>query len=70
MSEHRLGKLDEFPDGKIRKSDEGAIRLAVTYDPTKDLVLIDFGTPVVWLGMKREQAAAFAALILKHAKGG
>jgi hypothetical protein len=69
MDEHKLGKLGTFPDGKIRRSDEGAIKLAVTYDPTKDLVLIDFGTPVVWLGMKREQAAAFAALILKHAKG-
>jgi hypothetical protein len=63
-----FGASGEYPDGKISKSDEGELTLGVTYDPTKDLVIINFGKPVAWLGLKPAQAAAFAQFILKRAQ--
>ena len=62
----KFGASGKFPDGKISRSDEGEITLGVTYDPTKDLVIINFGKPVAWLGLKPEQAAQFAQFILKN----
>ncbi len=66
MTQDAFGPTGKFPDGKIRKSDDGELTLGVAFDPTKNLVIINFGAPVSWLGLKPEQAAAFAQMILKH----
>ncbi len=63
----KLGATGQFPDGKINRSDEGGIALGVAYDPTKNLVRIDFGKPVAWLALPPESAIEFAKLLLKHA---
>jgi len=60
------GALGEFPEGTLSKHDEGAIQFALG---TKDgKVVIDFGTPVHWLGMTPQQAADLASAILKKAR--
>jgi hypothetical protein len=62
----RLGKTDNFPRGKFNKDDEGEIKIAVgVKDKT---VIIDFGTPVAWLGMDANQALALAESIRQKAE--
>jgi hypothetical protein len=60
------GALGDFPDGKLTKTDEGSIRFAVGEKGGK--VVLDFGTPVNWVGMNPQQAADLASLLLKRAR--
>ena len=60
------GSLGDFPEGKLTKTDEGAIQFAVGEKDGK--VILDFGTPVNWVGMSPQQAADLAALLFKHAR--
>ena len=62
----KLGATGEFPGGKLTEDDEGALNLAIGGKDGK--VVIDFGTPVVWIGLTPQEAAEFASLILKYAK--
>lgn len=61
-----LGAIGSHPDGVLRKGDEGLIQFAVGMEDGK--VVIDFGTPVAWLGMTPQQAADFASSILNRAR--
>jgi hypothetical protein len=60
------GAIGEFPEGQLSKTDEGAIQFAIGEKDGK--VVIDFGTPVHWLGMSPQKAAEFASLLLKRAR--
>lgn len=60
------GALGSYPEGQLTKTDEGAIQFAIGAKDGK--VVIDFGTPVHWLGMTPQQAADFASLLLKRAR--
>jgi len=64
----KLGATGNFPKGKIREDDEGELRLAVAHDNDKGVVIVDFGKPVVWIGLPADDAVEFANTILKHAK--
>jgi hypothetical protein len=60
------GAIGAYPDGKLAASDEGSIQFAVGGKDGK--VVIDFGTPVAWLGMTPQQAADLASTILSKAR--
>lgn len=60
-----LGATGEFPEGQLTDRDEGEIKYAVSFIDGK--VIIDFGTPVVWMGMAPEQAKELARVLLKWA---
>lgn len=60
------GALGDHPEGKLTKSDEGAIQFAVGVKDGK--VVLDFGTPVAWVGMNPQQAADLASLMLSKAR--
>lgn len=61
-----LGATGTFPQGKLNEHDEGGIRLAVG---VKDgVVMIDFGTPVTWLGLPKAEAIALGQSILQRAQ--
>lgn len=65
----KLGATGEFPQGKINRTDEGAIRLAVGH--TADgLVRVKFGKPVAWLAMDPDDARELARLLISHADQG
>jgi hypothetical protein len=49
----------------LRVDDEGELTVAVTADPS-GMIAIDFGKPVHWLAMSRQQAQEFALLILRR----
>jgi hypothetical protein len=62
----KLGKTKQFPEGMLNKHDEGEIRLAIGQKDGK--VVIDFGTPVAWIGFTAEQADDIANTLREHAR--
>jgi len=62
------GKTGNFPRGKLHPADEGEICLAIAADPQHGIVVVDFGTPVRWLGMPPEQARQLAATLFRCAQ--
>jgi hypothetical protein len=60
------GALGEFPEGQLSKTDEGSIQFAIGQKDGK--VVLDFGTPVHWVGMNPQQAADLASSLMKKAR--
>lgn len=60
-----LGKTGEHPRGRLTPTDEGGIKIAV--GSKNGAVVIDFGTPVVWIGFSPAEARQVAESLLKHA---
>ena len=63
-----LGATGEFPDGKITDHDAGGLALSIGFDSDSNNIIIDFGTPVAWLGMTPEDAIDFAEYLIQCAK--
>lgn len=61
----KLGATGAFPDGKLNKTDEGELRMAVGSDG--EFVRVDFGKPVAWLALPANEAKELAALLMRHA---
>lgn len=60
------GAIGDYPEGMLTKSDEGAIQFGITEKDGK--VILDFGTPVAWVGMTPQQAADLASFLMKRAR--
>jgi hypothetical protein len=56
----KLGKTGRHPKGKLTEHDEGGLRYGVGI--AKNNIIIDFNTPVTWLGLDIE-----SAVVLKNA---
>lgn len=63
----QFGPTGEYPRGKLTASDEGEIMVGIAHDQESKTVIIDFGTPVRWIGFTGEQANEIAATLIKHA---
>lgn len=66
-NKREVGASGQFPMGRISDDDEGELRLAVAYDPIDGIVRLEFGKPVAWLGLPKENAIALARSLLRHA---
>jgi len=62
----RLGPTGRFPEGRLTKHDEGEIAFALGRKEGK--VIIDFGSPVHWLGMNPNQAIDLGNALIRHAR--
>lgn len=60
------GATGRFPSGKLNKEDEGELRMATTIDG--DTFILNFGKPVVWIGLKSIQAQELGEKLLEFAK--
>lgn len=60
-----LGKTGEHPRGRLTPTDEGGIKIAV--GSKNGAVVIDFGTPVKWIGFSPVEARQLAESLVKHA---
>lgn len=60
------GAIGSYPNGMLTKKDEGAIQFAIGGKDGK--VVLDFGTPVAWIGMTPQEAMDLAAAIMKRAR--
>jgi hypothetical protein len=61
----KLGATGKFPQGKIDKTDEGELNIAVNI--VDENVVIHFGKKVAWFGMLPEMAVKLAKSIIEHA---
>lgn len=60
-----LGATGRFPRGKARPDDEGELRSVIT-KREDGKIFIDYGKPVSWLALDRNQALELALILLKH----
>lgn len=57
---------EQYPEGKLLDGDEG--ELEVGFAIINGAVVIKFGKPVVWIGLPRDKAIAFANIIKETAE--
>lgn len=57
---------EKYPRGKLNADDEGQLAMRVGNDGMT--VRLDFGKPVAWVGLSGDDAAALAAVLIRHAK--
>jgi hypothetical protein len=65
--ETKTGATGSFPKGKIHESDEGEIRFRMVADKVNGVVIVDFGSPVKWLGLPKAEAITIGEALIKHA---
>lgn len=61
-----VGAVGQHSQGKLTPQDEGDIQFRVGSENGK--VVLDFGTPVHWVGMDAQQAADLASSLMKWAR--
>ena len=61
----RLGATGHHPQGALTPDDEGELRMAVTAHGGK--VIVSFGKPVAWLGLRPRDARQFATMLSEWA---
>ena len=61
-----FGATGKFPQGHLNEDDEGELKIGIGVSEGK--VVINFGTPVVWIGFDADQAVELACHILGTAK--
>lgn len=59
-----LGATGNFPDGKISNIDEGDLVFALSYNKKHKIFYLNFGKPVSWLAIPKDEALKFANVIL------
>lgn len=59
-----LGKTGTHSEGKLRPDDEGDIQLAIGHE--KGCVVINFGSPVAWIGLPPDHAIQLVAAVNHH----
>jgi hypothetical protein len=60
-----FGKTQDHPDGKLNENDEGGINFGITN--YEDRVILNFNTPVHWIGFTKQQALEVANSLLRKA---
>ena len=56
---------EQYPNGQLNPSDEGALNIAIGVD--QDVIIVNFGKPVVWFGVPPDHARALAKLLIDRA---
>lgn len=59
------GATGEYPDGQLNEDDEGELQLSI--GEKAGTLIIDFGKPVSWVGMRPVEAQRFAEVIMQRA---
>ena len=62
-----LGATGRFPQGRIHQSDEGGLQFAIAKDIEHGCVLLDFGTPVKWMGLPPATARQLGEALIQKA---
>lgn len=57
-----------YSQGRINPKDDGDLAYAVAADPTTGTVIIDFGKPVEWIGLKPNDVAAMVKILIQKAR--
>lgn len=57
-----LGATGNFPEGHLNKDDEGEIKFAIGVNKGK--IILNFGKPIAWIGMTKEQAESLGKILI------
>jgi len=63
----KFGPTGRHPFGKNDESDDGEISMGIASDFANGTVVLNFGVPIVWIGLYPQQAKDMAAVMIKHA---
>jgi hypothetical protein len=63
----KLGPTGHHPFGKLNKSDEGELRVALGLDRKNSVIRIEFGKPVGWVAVPAAGARHLAKLLVEKA---
>lgn len=66
LREH-FGATGRYPEGSLGSHDQGGLQFGITYDAEKRRVIVNFGTPVSWLGMNASHARDLGYALIRHA---
>jgi len=61
-----IGATKKFPQGKLNKTDEGELRMAIYEE--KGNIVINFGKDLSWIGFGKEDAIALGEMLISKAK--
>jgi hypothetical protein len=61
------GATGLFTQGQASDDDEGGLTMAFAADRLAGIVRVEFGKPVAWLGLPKDQAQQFAAMVARKA---
>jgi hypothetical protein len=61
------GPTGQYPQGKYTEHDEGEITYRVAADVKEQKVIVDFGSPVVWIAFDYDSAMALSEALQKKA---
>jgi hypothetical protein len=64
MDDLKLGATGRFPEGKLNETDQGELRVGIAEKHGK--VIINFGKPVAWVALTKEQVRGFIEVLQKH----
>lgn len=62
----KLGATGKFPQGKIKKDDQGELRMAIFGKDGK--IIIDFGKELSWIGFSKDEARQLGNLLIEKSK--
>lgn len=62
-----LGPTGKFPQGIYGSSDQGELAIGMGIDEERELIIVEFTVPVIWLGLEPEQAIAIADDLINKA---
>ena len=66
LNTHLVGATGLFPDGQLTADDEGSLQFVLS--ERNNNVIVTFTRPVKWMGMKPQQAVAFAEALIAKAR--
>ena len=55
-----------YSEGKIHPDDEGDIMLRIAADPDRNVIVLEFAKPVLWIGMPPALARHLAETIIRR----
>ena len=61
-----IGPTNTHPEGKLTDKDDGGLQFAIAQTGGK--IIINFGSPVSWVGMNPEDAESLAQSLLSKAR--
>lgn len=62
-----IGPTGDYPDGKAAPDDNGGLNIKFTVDTAADLIRLDFGVPVAWIGLRADDARRIAFKLVGYA---
>jgi hypothetical protein len=70
LMERFIGQVEDrakrnYSQGRIGANDDGDLAMAITADRAKNIVIIDFGKPVTWMGLPPEQVNGLVNLLMQ-----